>query len=204
MSILVVGFANRSVPVQIERARNIVIELTGNAVFTAPNPALITITDAINALEIAYNESRNRDKVKMALMRVKQRELLALINTLGAYVANESAGDETKILSSGFSVKKQPEPLGPVTAPLDLRVDEGTAEQSLLMRWKPVKGGVAYVVEICKDPLDANQFEPAGVTTKLRFQATNLVSGGKYWTRVAAIGKEGLGPYSDPAVKRVA
>ncbi len=204
MAITVIGFNRLSVPAQIERTRLIVTNMTGNASFSAPNPALVTITTAVDALEVAYNESRGRDKVKMALMRIRQKELLNLISSLAGYVQSTSEGDEAIILSSGFSVRKTPQPVGPVTAPKDLEVEQGTVTNSLLARWKSVTGGVAYVVEISSDASPEDKtFNPIGVTTKGRFQVDNLNSGEKYWIRVAAIGKEGVGPFSDPYRQRV-
>lgn len=204
MAKIVIGFNGLSVPAQIERTRLIVNSMTGNANFTTPNPALATITTAVNALEVVYNESRGRDKVKVALMRIQQKELLNIIGSLAGYVQSISEGNEAIILSSGFSVRKPRQPLGPVTAPKDLEVEQGTQTNSLLARWKPVTGGVAYVVEISSDPMpEEKTFSPIGVTTKGRFQVESLNSGEKYWIRVAAIGKEGVGPFSDPYRQRV-
>src|SRR5437762_1048104 len=98
------GFSGLSVPAQIERGRSIVVEMSGNANFPTPNPALAGVTTAINALETAYNESRGRDKVKMDIMRLRRAEFLNLMRTLGAYVQETTAGDEEEILSSGFAV----------------------------------------------------------------------------------------------------
>lgn len=204
MAITVIGFNGLSVPAQIERTRLIVTNMTGNANFATPNPALATITTAVDALEVAYNESRGRDKVKVALMRIRQKELLKLMRSLAGYVQSTSEGDEAIILSSGFSVRKPRQPLGPVTAPRDLEVEQGTQTNSLLARWKSVTGGVAYVVEVSRDQVpEAKSFSPVGVTTKGRFQIEDLLSGELYWIRVAAIGKEGVGPFSDPYRQRV-
>ena len=97
-----IGMKGLTVPEQIERARLIVTNMTGNADYTTPSPALTVISTAADALETAYNESRNRDKVKVALMRMRRKELLYVINQLGAYVQQASGGDEEKIFSSGL------------------------------------------------------------------------------------------------------
>lgn len=198
------GFYSLSVPNQIERSRFIVSNMTGNAAFPTPTPALADITAAVNELEVIYNESRGRDKVKVALMRIKQKELLNLIGSLAGYVQSVSGGDETIILSSGFDVRKAPQPLGPVTAPKDLEVLQGSVSNALLARWKSVEGAVAYVVEISSDPTPEDKtFSPIGVTTKARFQVENLNSGERYWIRTAAIGKSGISSFSDPYRQRV-
>jgi hypothetical protein len=64
-----------------------------------------------------------------------------------------------------------------------------------------VVGAKIYVVEMTEDPLVEENFKAAGTSSKTRFEFTNLMPGKKYWVRVAGIGKDGIGPYSDPAGK---
>lgn len=47
------GFSGLSVPVQIERARNIIQKLVLNPDFPSPNPTLAVMGTAINKLESA-------------------------------------------------------------------------------------------------------------------------------------------------------
>ena len=86
MAKLKMGFDKLTVPSQVERARNIINSISGNANFTTPNPTLADVTTANNALETAFNESRYRDKNKVATMRLRRKELLFLITQLAAYV----------------------------------------------------------------------------------------------------------------------
>src|SRR4051812_24868772 len=106
MSKVVMGYSNLSVSDQIERSRDIKGKITGNVNYATPNPTMLAFGTAIDALEVAYNASRNRDKVAMETMRLRRAELLALVVTLAAYVQEASGGDGEKILTSGFYVRR--------------------------------------------------------------------------------------------------
>ena len=80
MSKVKMGFYGLSVPEQIERARHIHDEMTGNTNYTTPVPALTIVDGAITALETAYNNSRGRDKNEVAIMNLRRKELLVIIS----------------------------------------------------------------------------------------------------------------------------
>ena len=70
------------------------------------------------------------------------------------------------------------------------------------LNWKPVKNSKNFVVEFSADPITATSWTQAGLPTKSTFTVTGLTSGAKYWFRVAAVGTQGPGPWSDPATAR--
>src|SRR5688572_28335559 len=125
MARIKLGFSLLNVPAQIERGRNITTLMTGNTNYPTPSPTLAAVDAIIDALEVAYNESRNRDTVKMEIMRTRRAELLAIIRQLGAYVQNASLGNALVTLTSGFSVVPPRSPKPPVQQILDLRIAEG-------------------------------------------------------------------------------
>lgn len=45
----------KTVPGKIQFMRQVVTQMTGNANFTTPNPALATITTKVNTLETSFN-----------------------------------------------------------------------------------------------------------------------------------------------------
>jgi hypothetical protein len=72
MSKVIMGYRGLSVSDQVERSRDIKGKMTDNVHFAAPNPTMAAFGLAIDALEVAYNESRNRDKVKMVTMHLRR------------------------------------------------------------------------------------------------------------------------------------
>lgn len=192
------GFSNLSVPEQIERARLIVFKMTGNATYATPNPSLASVTAANDALEDAYNISRNRDKVLVAAMRLRRKELLFIISQLAAYVQQASDGDEEKISSSGFSVRGKGTPR-PVIAGMvhDVRLSDGSKSGRVKVDWNKADDAVIYLVEYSLDSSDSAEFKIAGITTSLHKEIGDYTPGQKLWVRITALGREEAGPASE-------
>ena len=192
------GFSRLTVPAQIERGRLIVTKLTGNAAFPTPNPTLVTLTTAIDALETAYNDSRGRDHVKVELMRFRRAEMLGLFVSEGGYVQTTSAGDAELILSTGFDVvNRGPKP--PVGKILNLRVAQGSVGGTLKLEWNKDDSALVYIIQICPDPFSEANFITKAAITQTKFTVSGLTVGTKYWFRVAGIGPLGSGDWSEPA-----
>jgi len=198
MSKVKIGFSGLSVPNQIERGRNIVTKMTGNAAFTNPNTTLVDVTAAINALETAYNESRNRDKVKMVTMRLRRKEFLYLMVQEAAYVQQASGGDPEIILSSGFSVVGAKTP-NPVTAGVvtNVRLSDGSVSGNVRIDWDKALYTVLYVVLISVD-VDFTNPVPKGITTKTTKEIDGLTVGDRLWIKVLPLGREKMGQASEP------
>lgn len=198
MSKVKIGFSGLSVPNQIERARNIVTLMTGNANYTTPSPTLVVVGDAVDALETAYNQSRNRDKAKMVTMRSRRKEMLYLVVQLASYVQDASGGNEEKILSSGYSVvgAKTPHPViaGAVT---NVRLSDGAVSGSIRVDWDKATNTVLYVVFASTQP-EFTYLDVQGITTKTQKEIGELSPGTRYWIRILPLGREEMGPISEP------
>src|SRR5262249_10440379 len=120
MSKVKTGLSGMNVPDEIAFAKQVVVKMTANPNFTTPAPALTAITTAATALENAYTAAlaaRASSKQATSDMRDKQAALTALLIAEAAYVQTTSAGDTTKIESSGFDVAKSASPIGDLPAP---------------------------------------------------------------------------------------
>jgi hypothetical protein len=193
-----------TVPDRIEFGRQTITSMTGNAHFTTPEPALTALTEAVNELETAFNNAntaRQAAITQTSILADKTSVFDTLFTKLGNYVENASGGDEATILSSGLSVRSKATPVGSMSAPQGLSLTAGDKEGQLDGGWDPVRGAKTYIAEVCLDPITPTGWKSAGVTTKSSITITGLVSGSKYWVRVAAIGAAGQGPWSDPATK---
>jgi len=193
------GYDGLSVSDQVERSRDIKTKMTGNTNYTDPNPTLVAFGAATDALETAYNESRNRDKVKIATMRLRRAELLALVVTLAGYVQEASEGDGEKILSSGFYVRRTPTPHSDTAGQVhDVRLRDGSNSGKVMASWAAADDAIIYIIEASLTSAFTN-FEMIGVTTKTFKELNGFTVGTTGYIRVTSLGRENEGPKSDVA-----
>jgi hypothetical protein len=191
------GFDRQNVLFQLERARFIVKSMTGNPDYPTSNPPLDDVSLVADALETAYQESRGRDKEKIALMRLRRKELLYLIVQLGAFVQQASAGDEEKIISSGFDVVKNATPFpGTAGKVNNLRLTDGKISGKILAKWNKASDAVLYIIEF-SDNKDFTNSIIKGYTTKIKKEIGVFTPGTKVWIRVYAVGRENAGTPSN-------
>lgn len=188
----------------VERARAIIKALTGNADFPNPTPSLAEVEAATDAVEDADNDVQNnggrQDYLKRDLRVQTLRDLLTL---LGAYVQVTSGGDPEKILSTGFKLRKAPEPVGPLPAPGALQALANRLVGVIDLRWEQVKGRMFYEAQINDgDPLVEANWKALINLSNNAYMATGLESGKAYSFRVRAVGAAGPGPWSDPATEK--
>jgi hypothetical protein len=188
---------NKPVTEQVAKSRDIQTRMDGNPNFAMPDPTLADVKTATDELETAYNEAQNNDKEKKAVMRIKRKVLKVLIVLLADYVQKTSGGDEEIILSSGFGVRKTPSPIGLPPIPQGVRVLAASQNNELVIVWEAVKGAKSYIVDYNTDPLFIGGSGNAGICTKGKFKAINLLEGTKYWFRIFAINAAGKSGWSD-------
>lgn len=188
-----IGFNRVPVPKQIERSRLITGKMTGNPAFASPKPTLTAVKNATNALEKVYNESRGGSLTKMAIVRLRRKEMVELINLLAAYVQNASDGDAEIILSSGFDLvgerKEKSDTAGRAT---NLRLSNKPGSRSIRADWNAATDAVIYRVEVATDSEFTNIVQKK-YTTKLHKVIHGLTEGTNYYVRVIAIGHENEG-----------
>lgn len=195
-----IGLSGLNGPAQTERSRHIHTEMDGNANFTTPNPTLVQVKAAIDAFELAYNQSRNRDTVKMEIMRLRRAEMLFIMNQLGAYVQEASGGDAEIILSSGYSIRGANIPHPVVAGEVhDVRAFGGSSEGKELFKWEKADDAVIYIIEVAPNN-PGSDFELKGFTTKTQKEIEGFTTGNSYLVRITALGREEAGPHSDPVL----
>jgi hypothetical protein len=205
MSQVKIGTDGMPVPDKVQFVRQVVIDMNAAAgTFVTPVPALTAITTAATALETAYNAAltaRQVAKSKTATMVEVEKALDLLVSQLANYVENTSGGDQAKIESSGFGVRRVPAPpIGPLPAPTDMSVAPNEHAGTMDMDWRKVNGAKSYVIERAVDA-PVLVWTPALTTTKSKAVVNTMTSGSKYWFRVAAVGAAGQGPWSDAIAK---
>ena len=194
------GLDGLSVPSKIQYGRRLIAATTGNPNFQTPNPNIAAFTASTDGMEITYNEAKAARlvaKTKTQLQDQAEAAFDALVSQLASYVDNISAGDATIIESAGFAVRSTPTPIGELPAPTDLQAKSGEHPGHADVKWKNLYGAKAYNIERATDSAELS-WQFMGSTTKSEASLNSMLSGKKYWFRVAAVGAAGTSAWSDP------
>lgn len=189
---------------KIAKAKQIINALTGNPSFTTPQPSLAAVTTAFSALETAFNDAqtaRQAATTKTSILHEKEAALEGLLRQLAAYVESVAGDDETKILSAGMSLKSSASATQAPAAPAGLVATEGDHEGEIDLSWDTVKGAKTYEIQRSADPPTATSEAHEAVSLKSSATVSKLVSGTRYWFRVATVTSGGQSGWSDPATK---
>lgn len=190
----------------VDKARTNVTMLTGNATYPSPIPTLAVVTAAADRLDTAvqaYEFSHSRlDKQERD---IAYTALKGLRQDLGGYVQTVSNGDPEQITSAGFEMLAVPKPVGQLAAPQDVQAMVRAYPGSLELRYRGVRGRLAYQVYLCEgDPLVEKNWQLHTITGKNRLLFDGLESGKSYFFRVEALGAAGVSPVSDIASAKAA
>jgi hypothetical protein len=189
---------------KVQRARQVITKMTGNATFTTPAPALTALTTAADAAEASNNAAlaaRASSKQATSTQKDKDLALTALLLQEAAYVQNITAGDKTKIESAGFEVRNPSAPIGPLPAPQDIELNANVNPGNMGLKWKKVRGAASYVVERALDGAAPLDYISVATPTNTKVVVNTMTSGLRYWFRVAAINTDGPGLWTLPVSK---
>ncbi|MBK8498874.1 MAG: fibronectin type III domain-containing protein [Flavobacteriales bacterium] len=190
----------------VEKGRNHVTMLTGNAAFVTPTPPLSRITAACDALDNANQAyDFNRGKVEKEARDVAANELKDLLRELAGYVQANCNNEKDLILSAGFDVRRSASPLGELPAPGNVRALVTPFTGRIDLRWNGVRGRLIYAVYMTAiDPLDPAGWNLLTQTSKNRHTVEGLTSDRVYSFRLQTIAAAGVSPMSDLASAKAA
>lgn len=200
MAYVKVGLDGLAVPAKIQYLRRLAAGITGNPNFLNPSPGPAELEAKAHSLESTYNAARAarlESKTKTGLQDDADAAADDIVVQLANYVNDASKGDPAKIESAGFAVRSTPAPIGPLPAPNDVQVEPSEHSGSADLRWGSVYGAKSYVIERAADA-PTPVWTLIGASTKARTSLNSMISGTKYWFRVAAIGSAGQSAWSDP------
>lgn len=198
------NFRRLSVPEKIAKAKQIVTSLRDNPNFPNPSPSLTAMTTGINDLDTAYTTTQAaKQSLKSAVtdQSAKEDRLDQLVSQSASYVESVAGNDERLIHEAGMDTKSSGNAPSQVSIPTGLEVTIGDKDGELDPSWDKVAGARSYVIQISPDPPTATSWRHADTSTKSRATIGSLVSGTRYWFRVAAVGASGQSGWSDPATK---
>lgn len=199
-----IALSRLSIPAKIQKLRQIITAMTGNANFTTPSPTLASITTLINDLETKFNTAqtaRTTAQQMTDLQDLAEKALDAAMTLLVSYAENVTGGDGAKLQSGGFDLRDPSAPIGDLPAPANLIATIGDNDGEIDLDWDSVRGAGSYVVERSADPPTATSWQMIKTFKPSKGTISGLTSGTKNWFRVAAVGTAGQSPWSDPATK---
>ena len=182
--------------------RSLIRKMTGNPNFSDPQPALADITTKLTEFETLATVALTGTKEDVYVRNVAAKELKDMLRVLSNYVAMTAAGDGAIIISSGFEIKRESEPVPPLTRPEALKALRSSHSGVVELDWETVENAVTYQVSLSTtDPaVEAPDWVQAGLTTRSKIEITNLTPGQYYWFRVKAVGRTDISAFSDPAM----
>lgn len=200
MSYAKLGLDGLTLPAKIQYGRRLITACTGNPHFQTPNPTLAAFTTVTDGLETGYNDAKAARLAAKSLTQLQDQAAAAfdlMVSQLASYVDNVSAGDATIIESAGFATRATPTPVGELPAPTDVSAKPGEHPGHADVKWKRVYGASAYNIERATDSAELT-WQFIGSSTKAEASLNSMLSGKKYWHRVAALGSAGQSAWSDP------
>lgn len=185
------------------KAKTIIAAMTGNPNFPSPVPPLAEVSAASADYSAALVAAKNGGKTEVAVKDQKRAALESLLITLAAYVTMVAKNDRAIMISSGFDLVKEREPLPPLEKPEIIKVVDGTNAGELQVIISPVTGATNYMYQYTLDPLSAQSNWAGQNSTLSKALLKDLESGKKYWCRVVAYGRNEQLVYSDPVSRIV-
>ena len=157
---------------------------------------------AADAYTAALVKAGTGNRADVADKNAKREVLVNLLRSLCRYVNLIADGDAAMLLTSGFDVSKDPQPVV-ITKPEIVRLEHGVASGQLVMSVKAVKGAYSYLHEYTTDVTLAPGSWVSTMSTSAKTTLSNLQPGTVYYCRVGAVGTNNQLLYSDTASRMV-
>ncbi len=169
-------------------ALSIIDHMTDNPNFPNPTPAMTIVTAVVTEFTNALSAAKNRGKAEVELKNIKKDAMIPVLISLGAYVTFVANGDRNIIATSGFSITKDSKTPQTMNTPAKFTVVAGKTTGEAICSVAGVKGVKKYAHQYTPDPLTPDSVWTSIYVSKRSYTFTGLVSGKKYWFRVAALG----------------
>jgi hypothetical protein len=169
----------------LKKTNYVYASMTGNAFFPAPVPPLIDFKVANEAFATSLVAASCGDHSSVAAKKERRAELEALYVKLGLYVMYTAAGNVAILVSSGFTLAKNREPIY-IQNPGNVTLTNGVTSGELLSKVNKVKGGKTYLHQISDSEPTEHTVWDTRTCSRSRYTFKGLLPGKRYWVRVAA------------------
>ena len=183
---------------------NVIDRLKGNAHFPAlpiPMPELEAKRDAFS---LAITSSIGGGVVDRQMRDQLELEVRDVLRVLAYHVRQVSKGNGVMLASSGFPLRKTPEPITEVGTPDKVVARSSFKYGTVKERWGKVRGVRMYRLEKAEgDPsLSGTVWSTVGLTGRQSMEVSGLEQYKEYFFRVVAVGNTAEGKASDVVMGR--
>ncbi|MBB4118809.1 hypothetical protein GGR32_001089 [Mesonia hippocampi] len=191
---ILTNFSRNKTSLLLEKASSIVKQMTGNPNFENPIPSLAEIEAAINILNEANIAAQDGNKTAKIIRDEKHANLASMLYRLALYTEMQASDNLAILSSSGFSLRKRPEPIGILEKPKGFNV-QPTHKGSIKLKLSAIRGAKSYLY-LYKKETDENWTTLVGTSTNISIN--NLESGVAYLFKVAGVGSAKEQVFSNP------
>jgi hypothetical protein len=167
------------------KSKYVLSSLTGNPAFPQTVPPLADLSTAINAYGSALVGAASGTHAMVAAKNERRAELEAIYTQLGMYVMYVANGNLEILVSSGYTVAKDREPVY-ISNPGNVTLINGVTSGELESIVGAVKGSKLYLHQISETEPTENTVWDTRTCSRCKYTFKGLVPGKKYWVRVAA------------------
>jgi hypothetical protein len=193
------GFRNRSASERIAISERF-IKNVGK--LPVSKRRLVRLAALGEALAAATGTRAEYLSAKTALRAARER-YGAAVKQLCQEVTRDAVGlsvsvqqNDAEYLVAGLELAAPHRAVGPVPAPLSVRVERGSEPGAAKVRWDCPLRRCLYRVQMTTDPRAASGWRDVATTTKRRVLLEGLRSGVWQWLRVRGANAHGQGPWS--------
>ena len=174
--------------------------MSGNAAYPVPFPKLAEIAAARNSFIASVDAARDSRRARP--LRMAQRAaLVALLRNLAHYVQVTCGGNLGILLSSGFTAQRSPQPIGPLSAPGDLRLVRGKVSGQIIARVRKLRQAGSYEWRYASADTPTAWIPLATLAASVTIDG--LVPGTRYLVQARVRGTAGASNWTDAAVLMV-
>lgn len=194
------GFGANSDTELIDRADNVVTQMTGNINFVTPDPPLADLTTAKNNFSAAYMQVYNGNLTYKPLKKSTRDTLIFLLTREAKYVEFTGQNVETKLASSGFEIYDTAISSAPASdVPVVKYAKDTGIVGKIKLQLKKVQHAVVYEIRHTQDEnLATARWTHLVCQTRTQFEITDLTPGVENWFEARSISTKGPSGWSDP------
>jgi len=163
---------------------------------------LLTASNESEAANTAYANAKTAFDEAKVMRRQKGDVLRQAHGIMGSALETKSKGAEGPLSATGYELA---ETASTATEPPpkvnNLVATAGDADATIDAACDPAPRAHSYLWEITTGDPVTGPYTPTAPTTASSTTLTGLTSGTRYWIRVAGVGSQGVGPWSDPVSK---
>lgn len=166
--------------------------------FPPPTPDMATFQTGINNFSDSLAAAQKGSLLDKAIKNQKRAALVVLLNQLANYVQLTANGDVLVARASNLDVQQPSSPLPPVTAPSNLKAEDGPNSGDVLFSFDRSASAKSYMYACAQAPLTENTvWENQNGTTSKKILFSGLEAGKLYAFRATALGTNGQSVVSD-------